>query len=117
MSVQTEEQPDPHRPALRIMLVADTATPSLVRRQFRRWLDALEWPRNHRDDIIMAVDEATSNVVDHAYPGQRAGPSGSLRGGWPGVCAATEMWRSRFGTGEDGGRYPLTPVTAVVAWP
>jgi anti-sigma regulatory factor (Ser/Thr protein kinase) len=56
------------------MLVADTATPSRVRRRFRRWLDGLGWPREHRDHSIMAVDKATANVVDHAYPGQRAGP-------------------------------------------
>ncbi|MHA6619600.1 ATP-binding protein [Pseudonocardia sp. DLS-67] len=80
---QSEERPVPHRPSpgagdeapvLQIMLVADTATPSRVRRRFRRWLDGLGWPRDHRDDIIVAVDEATANVVDHAYLGQRAGP-------------------------------------------
>jgi anti-sigma regulatory factor (Ser/Thr protein kinase) len=74
--------------SLQIVLVADTAAPSRVRRRFRRWLDGLGWPRDHRDDILMAVDEATANVVDHAYPGQRAGPvqivarrlAGRLRG-------------------------------------
>jgi anti-sigma regulatory factor (Ser/Thr protein kinase) len=73
--------------SLQIVLVADTAAPSRVRRRFRRWLDGLGWPRDHRDDILMAVDEATANVVDHAYPGQRAGlvqivarrPAGGLR--------------------------------------
>lgn len=95
MSVQTEQRPVPDRPSggagdeapvLHIMLVADTATPSRVRRRLRRWLDALGWPRDHRDDIITAVDEATANVVDHAYP--CAGPvhivarqlAGGLRG-------------------------------------
>jgi anti-sigma regulatory factor (Ser/Thr protein kinase) len=97
MSLQTGERPSPRRPprsagddapALRIMLVADTAAPSRVRRRFRRWLDGLGWPRDQRDDILMAVDEATANVVDHAYPGRRAGPvhivarllAGGLRG-------------------------------------
>ncbi|MHA6631514.1 ATP-binding protein [Pseudonocardia sichuanensis] len=56
------------------MAMADIAAPSRVRRRFRCWLDGLGWPRDLRDDIIMAVEEATANVVDHAYPGQPAGP-------------------------------------------
>jgi anti-sigma regulatory factor (Ser/Thr protein kinase) len=59
---------------LRIELAADAATPSLVRRRVRRWLDTLRWPLDHRDDIVTAVDEATANIVDHAYRGAPGGP-------------------------------------------
>ncbi|GAA5126657.1 hypothetical protein GCM10023320_42850 [Pseudonocardia adelaidensis] len=54
--------------------MADAAALSLVRRRFRRWLDGVGWPQDLGDEIIVAVDEAASNVVDHAYPGRRAGP-------------------------------------------
>ena len=97
MSLHVDERPVPYgpqrsagdeAPALRIMLVADAATLSLVRRRFRRWLDGLGWPRDLRDDIVTAVHEAAANVVDHAYPGQSPGPirivarrlAGGLRG-------------------------------------
>jgi len=56
------------------MTMADAAALSRMRRRLRRWLDGLGWPQDLGDEVIMAVDEAASNVIDHAYPRQPAGP-------------------------------------------
>jgi anti-sigma regulatory factor (Ser/Thr protein kinase) len=53
---------------LRLHLPVHPSTPGEVRRQLRRWLDALGWPREHAEDLLLAVDEAVSNAVEHAYP-------------------------------------------------
>jgi serine/threonine-protein kinase RsbW len=39
-----------------------------------KWLTILRWPADDADDVIMAVSEAVSNVIDHAYPATRRGP-------------------------------------------
>jgi serine/threonine-protein kinase RsbW len=46
---------------------ATTTTPQLVREELRRWLASWSWPEDDLDDVVAAVDEAVSNVVDHAY--------------------------------------------------
>lgn len=33
-----------------------------------RWLETLRWPERHRDDVMLAVSEACTNAVQHAYP-------------------------------------------------
>ncbi len=38
------------------------------------WLTVLRWPADDADDVIMAVSEAVTNVIDHAYPATRRGP-------------------------------------------
>jgi anti-sigma regulatory factor (Ser/Thr protein kinase) len=50
------------------VLAANPATPSLLRRAFRRWLDQLGWPGEHIDPLVLALNEAVSNAVEHAYP-------------------------------------------------
>jgi serine/threonine-protein kinase RsbW len=59
--------------AVRQVLPADAKAPSTVRRHFRRWLAALDWPRLAVDDLLLAVSEAVSNAVEHAYPPHRRG--------------------------------------------
>jgi anti-sigma regulatory factor (Ser/Thr protein kinase) len=67
---------------LHLNLPVHPNTPGEVRRQLRRWLEALGWPREHAEDLLLAVDEAVSNVVEHAYP--HPDLARSRRGG-PGV--------------------------------
>ena len=68
------------RRPLRLELLADQSTPSVARSRVRRWLTALCWPAGQRDDILLAVSEAVSNAIEHAYLDQ---PSGlvEIRGG------------------------------------
>lgn len=46
---------------------AQPETPSTLRRAFREWLRALRWPAEEADDLILALNEAAANVVEHAY--------------------------------------------------
>jgi serine/threonine-protein kinase RsbW len=58
-----------HEMAIRFarVLEADLATPSLLRRALLAWLGELCWPADETEDLVLAVDEAVANVVDHAY--------------------------------------------------
>lgn len=47
-------------------LTADPAALSVVRERVRRWLGRLHWPDNEVDDVVMAVNEAVTIVVEHA---------------------------------------------------
>jgi anti-sigma regulatory factor (Ser/Thr protein kinase) len=53
---------------LHLHLPVHPSTPAAVRRQLRAWLEKLGWPRGHAEDLLLAVDEAVSNAVEHAYP-------------------------------------------------
>ncbi|WP_433279368.1 ATP-binding protein [Pseudonocardia xinjiangensis] len=57
----------PGADALTLRLPAEPATPSLVRRRVRGWLEVHQWPDDAVDDVVLAVHEAVANVVDHAY--------------------------------------------------
>src|SRR3954454_867654 len=88
MTVSEDEQPAPHRdpvswsalrsaPAdLMIVLPAVSSSASLVRQRTRAGLDALGWPTDDGEDVVMAVNEAVANVVEHAYRGQPLASSG-----------------------------------------
>lgn len=54
-------------------LLALPATASIVRDRLRRWLRGLGWPDPALDDVVLAVHEAVSNVIDHAYLGGEPG--------------------------------------------
>lgn len=49
-----------------MMLTADPASLSVVRERVRRWLGTLRWPAEEIEDIVMAVNEAVSNAVEHS---------------------------------------------------
>jgi anti-sigma regulatory factor (Ser/Thr protein kinase) len=53
---------------LRLHLPVHPSTPGEIRRQLRRWLAVLGWPSEHAEDLLLAVDEAVSNAIEHAYP-------------------------------------------------
>jgi anti-sigma regulatory factor (Ser/Thr protein kinase) len=65
-----ERSSDAHRRAAAELLItvpADPGAASTVRERVRAWLSGWQWPESETDDIVMAVNEAVANVVDHAY--------------------------------------------------
>jgi serine/threonine-protein kinase RsbW len=60
-------------PGFACVVQANQWAPSLVRRRLRQWLEKLGWPRDEQDDLVLAVNEAVSNVAEHAYPPNRGG--------------------------------------------
>ena len=65
-----------------LMEVVD-AVPAAVpaaRRTIRRWLDTLAWPPENAEDVVLAVNEAIANAVEHAYP--PAGPGTATLHAW-----------------------------------
>jgi serine/threonine-protein kinase RsbW len=82
----TDDQTTTALPGLRIerpaspgdLMTVVHAVPAAVpaaRKLVRRWLDTLTWPIEDAEDIELAVNEAISNVVDHAYPPDVPGPA------------------------------------------
>jgi serine/threonine-protein kinase RsbW len=113
MTVSEGEQPAPHpdsgsrlAPAdLMIVLPAVSSSASLVRQRTRAWLDALGWPADDGEDVVMAVNEAVANVVDHAYLGRPH--RGEVRVyGWPANPPGTHRVVI---TVADGGRWRPVP--------
>jgi anti-sigma regulatory factor (Ser/Thr protein kinase) len=51
----------------RLTLPAQPATLSLIRQRLRQWLTTHRWPNAEIEDLVLAVSEAASNVVEHAY--------------------------------------------------
>ena len=68
---QNEAPPGPLQAAvtgpLRLQRTADLIAPCAVRRELKSWLGATALAEDDRDDLVLAVDEAVANVVDHAY--------------------------------------------------
>jgi len=50
-------------------MTADPVAPSIIRHEFRAWLNELGWPRDEAEGLVFAVSEAVTNAVEHAYPG------------------------------------------------
>jgi anti-sigma regulatory factor (Ser/Thr protein kinase) len=45
------------------VLRADPAAPSVLRRAFRGWLERLGWPAAESDDLVIALNEAATDLV------------------------------------------------------
>lgn len=54
-------------------LVAMETAPREARSILRLWLTRQDWPSETVEDVVLAVNEAVSNAVDHAYRGTRPG--------------------------------------------
>ncbi|HVL85467.1 MAG TPA: ATP-binding protein [Pseudonocardia sp.] len=52
---------------LRLQIPVDPVAVSVVRDRLRAWLAAQAWPTGQSQDIVLAVNEAVSNAVEHAY--------------------------------------------------
>jgi serine/threonine-protein kinase RsbW len=92
--------PDP-TDVLSMVLMADPVALSVVRQRFRAWLADLCWPRDEVDDIVLAVNEAVSNSVEHADP--------------PGFAAEVRVAARQF-TDRDGGRRVVVGVSDNRRW-
>ncbi|GAB1512644.1 ATP-binding protein [Actinophytocola sp. KF-1] len=63
-------------PPLDLVLAADWVSPSVARDKVRTWLRAVGWSSPHLDDMVLAINEAVSNSIEHGYgvgPGDPAG--------------------------------------------
>lgn len=56
-----------------MVVPAQMASASVVRERTAEWLAAQGWPENELHDVVMAVNEAVANAVDHAYAGRAPG--------------------------------------------
>jgi anti-sigma regulatory factor (Ser/Thr protein kinase) len=54
--------------SFRDIFPAHNLAPALARRRLHAWLDAVHWPTDSRDDLVLAASEAVSNAAEHAYP-------------------------------------------------
>jgi len=52
---------------LDLVLAADWISPSVARDRVRVWLKANRWSPAHTDDLVLAVNEAVSNSIEHGY--------------------------------------------------
>ncbi|HTK67385.1 MAG TPA: ATP-binding protein [Pseudonocardia sp.] len=68
------------RCSFRLVLVADRGAAPRVRRALQCWLRDRGWPPGERDDVVLAVDEAVTNVVEHAYPDGATGSASVTAG-------------------------------------
>jgi hypothetical protein len=91
-------------------LSAEPASLSVVRERVRRWLDRLEWPAEEVDDVVLAVNEAASLVVEHAL--SSAGPSQVRVAGRP-FTDAESLRRVAVGVVGDVGWSPAAAATAL----
>jgi hypothetical protein len=66
MIVARTTAPKP-KPELYRTVSADSGAPVLLSEACRRWLQRLGWPDKETHDLVAAVDEAVTNVVEHAY--------------------------------------------------
>jgi serine/threonine-protein kinase RsbW len=60
-----------------LALPADPGAAAAARASVGAWLTACGWPAAEREDLVLALNEAVSNAVEHGYgvrPGNATGP-------------------------------------------
>ena len=50
-----------------LTLEADWISPSIARDRVRAWLRSHRWSPSHTEDLVLAVNEAISNSIEHGY--------------------------------------------------
>ena len=68
-----------------------------MRTEVRRWLAPLVLPGDAEDDVVLAVDEAASNCVDHAYAAANADGTVELTFGPSPDASASRSWITACG--------------------
>lgn len=102
--MHTARELDPREPlgsVISMSLMSDPVALSVVRERFRRWLEMLCWPMREVDDIVMAVNEAVSNAVEHTHPS---------------IVGAEVRVAARQFAERDGGRRVLVAVAGGEHW-
>ncbi|MFC4859336.1 ATP-binding protein [Actinophytocola glycyrrhizae] len=67
----------PVPPPLDLVLTADWVSPSVARDKVRTWLKANGWAGPRLDDLVLAINEAVSNSIEHGYGIGADDPTGS----------------------------------------
>jgi serine/threonine-protein kinase RsbW len=80
---------NPSRELLLRVLPAQPSSLRPARAAIAEWLALLHWPRDDADDLILAANEAVTNVIEHAYPATRPGSLGLHAWCGPGSAPAT----------------------------
>ena len=80
---------NPSRELLLRVLPAQPSSLRPARAAIAEWLALLHWPRDDADDLILAVNEAVTNVIEHAYPATHPGSLGLHAWCGPGSAPAT----------------------------
>jgi anti-sigma regulatory factor (Ser/Thr protein kinase) len=94
------------RSALHQTFLSSSATPSLVRRTLMVWLQEHGVGEDQREDLVLAVSEAVTNVVDHAYRGVKT----------PGCVEVDIELTHERNHNEDPERWVTVAVTDFGAW-
>lgn len=91
---------------LQLELAADPVVASVARDEVGQWLTALCWLAGQREDIVLALSEAVSNAIEHAYLDQAVG-SVTITGG---LETAPDGWRRVTVVVRDYGRWRPIPI-------
>ena len=62
---------------LDLVLAADWVSPSVARDKVRTWLRAHGWTSPQIDDLVLAINEAVSNSIEHGYGVGEGDPAGT----------------------------------------
>ncbi len=90
------------------VLGASWVSASIARERVSGWLRALAWPGSEREDIVLVVNEAVSNAIEHGYEVRPGAPDNP---GTVAVAAHVEpvspQRRQVVLTVRDGGRWKV----------